>query len=1160
MDNNEQQLKIYRSNSSEKLLALLADLLRQPNANIFTPECIVVQSSGMATWLSLTLCRSFGIWANPDFPHPRQMIKRITHTLFPVDSDNLKKFSRNRLLFALLEILPLLLDRKSFSPLKNYLTNDDSTGKIMQLAEQIAYIFDQYAVYRPQMVVNWEAGKRDELDSDNIWQAELWQEVIKQLQVKSAPCLLHKTILTLQNNELTELKHFPPRLFFFGIATLPPLYLKLFAAFARHIPLHFFILSPSAEYWGEIRSSKEINRLLADNTDNIDPVSHYFETGNRLLASLGTLGRDFQQLIEESTNYEEPAELLYNKQFTDNSMLHLLQHDMLHLINRHAKNDEHPPRILIANDHSISIHSCHSRLREIEILSDQLLELFAKKSIKPCDVIVMAPDIDIYAPFIETVFNRSLTDQNYIPYQIADRPETSCAPLIDTFLLIFELAGSRAKLSEISDLLTIESLRKRFGINSYDLAQIHRWLQESAVRWGINENHRTTHNQPKSRQNSWEFGLDRLALGYVMVSGQGLPFNNIMPYNEIEGQDAILFGALLKFCETLFDLFNLLDSAHSLGEWQQIIIKMLNDFFIDNDDESWQLQKIRNIVAELTDDGEKAGFTQPVDLTVLLSLIKKRLKAVESSRGFLSGGVTFCAMLPMRAIPFQVVAILGMNDGEFPRHHHQTSFDLIARTPFLGDRLKKNEDKYLFLEALLAARQKLLISYIGMSIKDGSSLPPAIVVDELLDWVVTSFKLPPAGNDDAAPKDKINSQTMHRQNIYHRLVVRHPLQPFSPRYFMDGISADRRLFSYEKKYCQGARLRLATPRTPALFLPEPLPTVKPLPTNISLNDLISFFRLPARWFLQNRLRLYLEKTDNIPLDREPLNLTKLDEYLIRVKLLEQEDLEDKEISLTRLRGEGILPAGSLGETYFKQIITTTIALSQAKGVISKNSDLLDNFSGHCTLTNQYIHHNMQSAWTDNPEDFKFKIKLSGELTNRCPAGLIRTTAGSLDDGRFYLSCWLTHLFLNIIKPQDQSLTTYLIGKNSKGKIESKMLMPTTDRTEILTDLVQIYLQGNNHPLLFFPKSSFKFASIIRGKRGSESQRLNNSRKQAYNIYHPATFSNMAEGDNPSLKQLFGSNNPLAANYTLYTDKTKTANFEKLAVRIFTPLLAHLTSV
>jgi len=1084
----------------------------------------------------MNLSQALGIWGNPDFPHPRQLVQRILRATLGEEGDQAQGFVRERLAFCLMKILPELLAEKAFQPLRYFLEDDTEGHKLLQLAQRIAYVFDQYAIYRPEMVLGWEKGQDAGKSDNHSWQQLLWLKMVEHLGVSSPARLMGLAFERLHAGTLAHPLHLPPRIMLFGIASLPPAYMHLLVALARLRPVHFFLLSPSEEYWSDIRSQQEIHRLYnKHDVGSAEIPLQYVETGNPLLASLGVLGRDFQYLIEETVDYEEPLEGLYEVAESPQTMLEVLQHDIVRLKNRNRKFPDEP-QPLISADRSIAIHACYSRLRELEVLHDHLLFLLTEeKGIKPHDIIVMVPEIEAYAPLIEAVFERSAKEPTAIPYSIADRPTMSNAPVIEAFLQIVALTGERITASKVMDLLAVEPIQKRFGISANDLGQIKTWIAESGIRWGVDEQDRAAHRQPADRQNTWEFGFDRLVLGYALPAGDQTIFYNIAPYDAVEGQAAELLGAFMHFCETLFAQLKILSEGRTLTAWQTTVSGLLDALFAHGYEENWQHQIIRDALAEIAADAEGAGFDNDVDSIILQKLLQEKLTASPRKHGFLAGGVTFCELLPMRSIPFKAICMLGLNDGEFPRQQFPASFDLVALNPKLGDRSRRNDDRYLFLEAILAARRKLYLSYVGMSIKDGSAMPPSVVVDELLDCIADSFYL----------DDQHLDEDSHRRKIADRLVVKHPLQPFSASYFAKQ-DQDHRLFSYAENYCAAVEAQHAGRKQKPPFLQGSLEGEVQQYLTLSLQELQKFFSLPARWFLQQNLSLFLDEWDDELEDREPVSLYNLEKYRIGAQLLAVEKIEDTPHLLAMLRGQGTLPLGVPGRIQFNEIYEsvqgirqTTTALGPAEGLKNLPVDL--------KLAND--------------------VAITGEISGRYAVGLIRTTPGKINE-RLYLSAWLEHLCLCLAAPEDQQLYTYLVGKGEDGGSTARFV-PVRQPAVILEKLVSLYRFGQQQPLLFFPKSSYQFASSLLSGRGDEEERRKRAAVNAWKSFHIGVPSlNLPpEGAEPHIQRLFGATDPLKDGRAIWqyegtknNFKSFANDFESLSRAIFTPLLEHLEQV
>jgi exodeoxyribonuclease V gamma subunit len=1124
-------MHIYRANRVESLLDSLAGVLRTPLSSPLAPECIVVQSKGMATWLAMELSGRFGVWANPDFPHPRQFVQRILRATLGEEGDRVQRYSRERLAFVICGLFEEFRRDPDFSPLLTYLS-DGPLSKKLQLARQIANLFDQYAVYRPEMILAWENGENRALAHDleeDIWQPKLWRRLVAHLGCCSPARLMLRAQQALAAGVIPFPHLLPARVSLFGIDTLPTVYLGLVGELAQILPVHLHLFSPAEGYFADLRSQAEANRALARLPAGQDQTDLYLEIGHPLLASMGGMARDFQEVLEGSLAYIEAGEQ-YTAHEAPQTMLAVLQNDILQLRRRSQAAGDTSPRTLAGEDDSICIHACHSRLREVEVLQDQLLALLQDDpALAPREIVVMLPEVSAYAPLIEAVFGLSPEDRRFIPFRIADRSLLSGAPLIDVFFRFLQMAPGRMSASEVLELLACEAIQENFGIAPEDLPRIRLWVEKAGIRWGIDELHRQALQQPKERQNTWRFGFDRLALGYA-VRIDGAFLGEVLPYEEIEGQAAELAGRFIHFCETLFQEAEQLSLAREMPEWQRVLNDLLAAFFPEDSPQAWQAQKIRDGLAQIALEAQDAGFSQPLDLDGIRILLKEKLSGQATAQGFLEGGLTFCGMLPMRSIPFKVICLLGMNDGEFPRVEHPQSFDLLARYPQRGDRAKRNDDRYVFFEALLAARERFLVFYQGSSLRDGKPLPPAVVVEELVDCLAESFRLAP----EVSGPQKGDDFADHRKRMAERLVIRHPLQPFSRRYFS---GTEERLISFAEEYCLAARAREAGVRTRHAFLPAPLPAVDFGPVTIGLPELSRYWQHPVRWFLENRLGLFLRERNRELQDREPIHLDGLEKYQLSRDLLAMkgEGLSQPEILLARWRGEGRVPLGQGAQAAFAEIRETVRPIVE---------QLLAHETGEALPP-------LRREIALSPE-----ISLHGELGGRYPAGHLYWT-NSLLHGRILLPVWLEHLFLSAAAPGDQRCETIVIGRGrDKGTAQVLRFSPVPEAVSVLLDLASLFADGFNAPLPFFPKSGLAFARTMASGKGSEEERRIAAFAKAEDEYLGSDFA-PGEGDDPYCRQLFGEALPVSPGYAMYRAGNSEWAFAELATRVFTPMLAQM---
>jgi len=1018
-------LNIVTSNRLEVLSKALAEHIRIPLLSPLEPEIVVVQSRGMQRWVSLELARHNGICANVSFPFPNTFLKTIIHQFLP-DYPEISLFDPSVMMFRIMEMLPLFLKKEGFESLKTYLKENDNGQKLFQLSEKISNLFDQYLVFRSEMISQWEAGKA------NHWQAQLWR-ALTQGQDKHHRVWLQKKIIEKFQESLNPDIKLPQRVSVFGISYLPHQYLYSFAQISHHIEINFFLMNPSKEYWMDIVTHREMktirDKYVSPNNGNLNKPLH-LDQGNRLIASMGMMGRDFFHLVYGfDTNIDEQFE-----EGETDSLLACIQSDILNLEDRPTT----PGSYTVSDeDASIEVHACHSPMREIEILYDHLLSLFEKYlELLPKDILVMTPDIETYAPYIHAIFEAQTDEVTRIPYYVADRNIKSQSPVISGFMSLLELKDARITASQIMDLLEISVIRETYDLHPTELEILRFWIRDTHIRWGIDAEFRQKMGLPALPDNTWKSGIQRLLLGYVIPGKNRHLYQGILPYDPIEGDDGIILGKFLDFMDKVFLNIENLNHPKSIKGWCIFLHQVLEDFFPSNETTERDIQLIRHVLNTLLQYSETAGFSDKLEFEVIRAYLDRQFKNQYQEYGFLAGGVTFCAMLPMRSIPAKVICLIGMNTDSFPRKSTSLGFDYISRYPKPGDRSRRNDDKYLFLESLISTRSHLYISYVGQSIQDNSRIPPSPLVSELLDYISDGFGIPES-----------------------RIVTYHRLSAFSPRYFSGD---DRKLFSYSRENLLAAT-RLLDPEDPQPIISEALSEPPVEWKRLTIDELISFFCHPVRYFLEKRLGIIMREKEILLDETENFTLGGLEEYAIGQELLHSirsgMDLGD---SMRIQKASGKLPQGAVGEVIFREMGAD----------VHQFSNKISNFSCGNLLDSRDVH---------------FKIAdfhLTGCLQDLYETGQIRIRYGNKNT-KDLLHAWIYHLIFNVLKENDLPTKTILICKDSAWEFH-----PLNDSEPILEHLLKHYWKGLTAPLHFFPESSFAFADAILNKHKDVPVSLN----------------------------------------------------------------------
>jgi exodeoxyribonuclease V gamma subunit len=1019
-------LVLHTSNRLEALFDDLAAVVSRPLPSVLQPETIVVQSLGMGRWLALELAKGQGICANVQFPFPGKFLSDLFRLVLPATPEG-KQFDRQIMTWRLMDLLPKMAERPEFEAVRHYVSGEQRNLKRFQLASKVADAFSQYLAFRPQMILDWDAGK------EVHWQAVLWRELSREGQHQGLhqPALGRKLAETLKGGGAV-LKQLPSRISIFGLSTLPRFYLELLEVLAQYIEVHLLLMEPTPHWWQDIVSAREEGNILKRQPNRTAEDLH-LERGNTLLASMGKLGRDFLGFVAELQT------AVYEEKFIEprgHTMLSSIQEDIFNLRDPAQKTP------IAANDRSVQLHSCHNEMRELEVLHDQLLALLSENpDLQPQDIVVMMPDVATYAPFIEAVFDAPEVQNQRIPYSIADRTARVENGVIDTFLSILELTGSRFGASSLLNILESPTVLGRFNLVQADLETIRVWMDKAGIRWGIDAAHRKRIGLPAFAQNTWREGLDRLLLGYALAGGDAQLFKNMLPCDEIEGGLAETFGNFFEFTSRIFQTTADLETARTLQAWQIVLCEVVDRFFDPTEDVEREMLQVRRVLEALGEAGAASGLEETVELDVLLAFLSGAFGSAISGSGFLVGAVTFCALKPMRSIPFKVIALLGMNGTAYPRKPVVTGFDLIAENPQPGDRSVRDEDRYLLLEALLSARAVFYVSYVGQSIKDNSALPPSVLVSELLDYLDRRFEMPDQG--------------LAREH----LLTKHRLHPFNVDYFSQ---QDEGLFSYSFDNCRAGEVGRRVRSAPRAFVSGPVTEPEEEWRTVDIDNLIAFFRNPAQFFIKKRLGITLPRRSGTLQEREPFALDGLTQYEIEQDLLGKAlSGADLEAELPLLLASGQLPHGHCGATSSRKLSSDMEAFAAVVGTHLTGKPLAP------VMVDRAI-----GDWT-----------LIGRIDGLYEKGLACYRPAPLQP-KDMLKIWLLHLVLNCTKPS----ASVLIGK---GLVQA--YQPVENSGTFLKGLLALYWRGLREPLRFFPRSSHAFAKwTLEPEEGRDPQKMVNA--------------------------------------------------------------------
>ncbi len=1075
-------IAVIHSNQLEALRDVVEYWLKQHPLSPLENDVFLVQSNGMGQWLKQSLAQnnSLGIAAAIDMKLPSLFIWSIYRAVIGQQIPKEQLLAKTPLTWRLYRLLPVLIAQPEFETLAIFLADDNNSRKRYQLAEQLADLFDQYQVYRSDWLTDWangEYGLRNALGElldfplQHRWQACLWRAVLNDLGPDHTSSASRASVHAQFMVNIDKLEQppagIPRRIIVFGLSSLPQQSLEVLAKLGRFCQIVLFIHNPCQHYWADIIEDKELLKAgrhrqsyKTGMTASLSDDELHLHS-QPLLAAWGKQGRDYIRLLDQFdetqayANWHWPDNKIdLFKDYGEPQERSLLQHLQQSILDLEPLPTD--PVELSAMDLSMMFHIAHSPQREVEILHDQLLDRFNiavenGTSLKPRDVIVMVPDINKYAPHIRAVFgNLQPDDPRYIPYSLADQQQRGQNPLLVAVEVLLNLPESRFTVSEFLGLLEVPALRQRFVIEEASIPTLHRWIEEAGVRWGLNAGQRTQSvAMPKDLDaNTWQFGLRRMLLGYAV--GAGAAFNAIEPYPEIGGLEAQWLGGLSLLLETLENYATLLRQIRNPGDWQRLLLKLLEDFFLISDERDRKMQE--TLTRALTDWGqccEQAGLTATD--TLPLSVVRDAwLSGVDEPslhQRFLSGRVNFCTLMPMRAIPFQLICLLGMNDGDYPRSQQPQSFDLMSQRGQYrpGDRSRRQDDQYLFLEALLSARQQLYISWVGRNIRDNSERPPSVLISQLRDTLSQGWRLPDNSSE-----------------LLKAITVEHPLQPFSAEYLLK--QRDPRLFTFAREWFE------------ASVLSHSLGVNKRVNDEISLltlSSLASFLKAPVKSFCNHTLKFGFDTDTVTSEDNEPFGFNSLESYELRndlLKVLHSEKPVDTgtffEQQCSVMARKGNLPLGGFAHTAFSDLAVPVNQVWQHYQALlalwpsEMDSRVVD----------------LSFAFPDNST-----VQLTGELSNLRQSSdclhcvMIHLTAQALTNEKkikYYnlLTYWVQHLAGCSI---GLNLQTRVVGSDTVIEIDA---VAQAEAKAQLTMLVEAWKLGMQAPLPVACRTAFVWLS------------------------------------------------------------------------------------
>lgn len=1039
------RLFVHRSERADALVEALGDVVSAGLPDPLETELISVPTRGVERWLTQRLSgrlgaspgRADGVCANVDFPFPGRLIGGAVAAASGVDRDE-DPWLPERAVWPLLDLIDAGMEEPWLATVAGHLAGSTRSRRF-STARHLTDLYDRYAVHRPWMLTAWATGEDVDdagapLPVDTLWQAELWRRLRARIAAPGPAERLEHACARLEADP--SLADIPGRVSLFGLTRLPASYLQVLRALAAHRDVHLFLLHPSPTLWDRVAGAGPPSRRRADDR-TADLARH------PLLASWGRDAREMQLVLADRPVTDRHRPITAGEADT-----------LLRRVQEGVRNDEAPPGEplpdqpdrrprLDPDDRSIQVHACHGRARQVEVLRDAILHLLLDDpTLEARDVIVMCPDIETFAPLIHATFGAGADPDADgdapvdLRVRLADRSLRQTNPVLGAVWSLLALADSRVTASQVLDFAGREPVRRRFRLDDDDLSRISEWVAATGIRWGLDAPHRAPFHLDGLAQNTWSAGLDRVLLGVAMADEDQRLVGGVVPLDDVDSGSIDLAGRFAELVDRLAAAVDSLAGGQDATSWVQAVAGAADALTATTSDDGWQRRQLQRILDEVL---AEAGISPAhLELAEFRSLLADRLRGQPTRANFRTGHLTVCTLVPMRSVPHRVVCLLGLDDGAFPRKTEHDGDDLVLVDPHVGDRDGRSEDVQLLLDALLAATERLVITYTGRDERTNAERPPAVPVGELLDVIDRTVHV-----DGAA-------------QARNQVVVHHPLQPFDGRNFTPGHLIPHRPWSFDPVTLEGARALAGERMPPEPFLAGALPPRRS--DIIELDHLVRFVEHPVRAFLRQRLEISLgdwtvDLADALPVDLDGLESWQVGDRILQARLAGA----GMDACIAAELARGHLPPGAL----------STSALARMRPAIDQ---LLD------------------ATPVGEPDSVEVNVRLDdGRLLIGTVPGVVgnavRTVTYSRLKPKNRLAAWVRYLAL------EARYDVVSIGRRradgtprtqiSVARLAAGGLDPSTARGH-LHDLVAVYDRGLCEPLPVYCATSAAYA----GKRGA----------------------------------------------------------------------------
>lgn len=837
-------LTVHRAERADVLADALADRLVVPPADPMAREVIAVPARGVERWLAQRLAlrlgsagRDDGVAANIDFPSPERLLREVVGATAD-QPEAAQEWYSEALVWPVLRVIDEQLDDRRLHVLRAHVSGPAGRGRRFAAASTVAGLFRGYGWQRPGMLAEWAAGDDTDgaggaLPEPLSWQPWFWRAVREQIgQPHPAERLDEVARVLAADRDVVDL---PDRLAFFGPTRVPEAMRLILRALGEQRDVALFVPHPGDALWRKVAAQPApVPRTRAAATA--------VRPDHPLLAALSRDVIELQEVLAplggRDVYHPLPAEAR--------------RATLLGAVQDGLRRDELVADTERTLDDSLEVHACHGPERQVEVLRERLVRLFDDHpGLQPRDVLIMCPDVETFAPLIHGAFEQtgqvrgpsaggSRHPGAALRVRLADRGLRETNEVLDVLAAVLDLAAGRVRASDLLDLIAAPAVRRRFAFTDDDLELLAGWVDRAGVRWGIDAIQRDRFGMTGFPQGTVAAGRDRLLLGVLAEEDENEWLGVGLPLDGIESTKVDLVGRFAELVDRLGRLLAQLDGRRSAPAWASLLTAVIDQLTEPAHDAEWQRGQALTMIGDSL--GTAAAESTELVLSDVRDLMAGLLAARPSRTSFCTGELTVCTLTPMRSVPHRAIVLLGMDTGAFPRSAGVDGDDILGRVPLVGERNRRDEDRQVFLDAITAAADHLLVFYTGSDPVTGSEVPPPVVVSELIDTA---------------------QRVLGRAPDQPGIERRHTLHAFDERNFRRG--PDRRPISYDTSLVDGARALAALNASgePGRPLPRLAGTVLPPADggDVDLAELVAFFKDPVAQFVVDRLGARLPRHD-----------------------------------------------------------------------------------------------------------------------------------------------------------------------------------------------------------------------------------------------------------------------------------------------------------